>query len=188
MLKRSSIVIKLIARPRCLKNGLCDTTRHHKTYHVTHIRTPTTDNEEIATRNDQSVRFDASKSRHFWENQNSPQRSPVHDQSAIPRVFYLSRHAYAQTSAQSKTNNKHPSCSYRLDINSSRKQVGAHQVAASAVAEVVEHAVAVVLLHAGVDVEARAAKSGDFLGKKLNAIHTVAKNNRLIDVELKNKT
>jgi len=72
----------------------------------------------------------------------------------------------------------------RLNIDASCEQIGTHEVSARAIAKVVENTVAVVLLHARVDIEARRSQSGDLLGKKFHAIHTVAENNCLVDIQL----
>ena len=47
-----------------------------------------------------------------------------------------------------------------------------------------EDAVAVRLVHAGVDVEAREAELGDLLREQLHARHAVAEDNRLVDLQL----
>lgn len=52
-----------------------------------------------------------------------------------------------------------------LDVDAAREEVRGDEVAARAVAEVVEDAVAVALQHLGVDVEARVAQLGDLLGQ-----------------------
>lgn len=51
-----------------------------------------------------------------------------------------------------------------LNINTSGQEIGADEVAADAVAEIVEDAVASLLGHLGVAVETRVAQLGDFLG------------------------
>ena len=51
-----------------------------------------------------------------------------------------------------------------LNINTTSEQVRANQVAAGAVAEVVENTIAMVLTHARVNVEARVAELSDLLG------------------------
>lgn len=43
------------------------------------------------------------------------------------------------------------------------------------------------LLHLGVDVEARVAELGDLLGQQLHAVHRVAEDDRLVDLQLTNK-
>jgi hypothetical protein len=53
-----------------------------------------------------------------------------------------------------------------------------------AVAEVVEYAVPVVLLHLCVHVEARVPELDDALCKQLDAVHAVAEDDALVDVEL----
>ena len=57
-------------------------------------------------------------------------------------------------------------------------------MASCAVAELVEHAVAIHLVHLSMDVEARVAQHRDALGEELNAIDAVAENDRLVNVEL----
>ena len=47
-----------------------------------------------------------------------------------------------------------------------------------------EDAVAVLLLHLGVDVEARVAELGDLLGEELDAVDAVAEDDRLVDLQL----
>ena len=58
------------------------------------------------------------------------------------------------------------------------------EVPAGAVPEVVEDAVAVALEHLGVDVEAGEAELRDLLGQELHAVHRVAEDDRLVDLEL----
>mmetsp|Transcript_11992 Transcript_11992/g.50212 ORF Transcript_11992/g.50212 Transcript_11992/m.50212 type:complete len:251 (+) Transcript_11992:284-1036(+) len=73
---------------------------------------------------------------------------------------------------------------HALDVDAAGEQVGGHQVAALAVAEVVEHAVAVRLHHLRVDVEARVPELGDLLRQKLDAVHAVAEDDALVDLQL----
>lgn len=70
-----------------------------------------------------------------------------------------------------------------LNVNTAGQQVGADEVAAVSSAEVVEDAVAVLLQHAGVRVEARVAEFGDFLGEELDAGGGVAEDDGLVDVQ-----
>ena len=58
------------------------------------------------------------------------------------------------------------------------------EVPAGAVPEVVEDAVAVALEHLGVDVEAGEAELRDLLREELHAVHRVAEDDRLVDLEL----
>ena len=51
-----------------------------------------------------------------------------------------------------------------------------------ALAEVVEDAVAVLLVHLGVDVEARVAELGDLLGQQLDSLCRVTEDDRLVDL------
>lgn len=71
-----------------------------------------------------------------------------------------------------------------LDVDTAGEQVGADEVAADAVAEVVEDAVAVRLEHARVRVEARVAEFGNLLGEELDPVRRVAEDDRLVDLEL----
>jgi hypothetical protein len=66
-----------------------------------------------------------------------------------------------------------------------RSRTRGDQVAAVAVAEVVEDAVAVALQHLGVDVEARVAQLRDLLGQQLYAVDAVAEDDRLVDLQLR---
>ena len=45
-----------------------------------------------------------------------------------------------------------------------------------------EHAVAVLLVHLGVDVEARVAELGDLLGQQLDSLRRVTEDDRLVDL------
>lgn len=71
-----------------------------------------------------------------------------------------------------------------LNVNTTGKKVGAHKVAASAVAEVVENAITSVLGHLGVAVEAGIAQFGDLLGEQLYTVRRVAEDDRLVDLQL----
>ena len=66
-----------------------------------------------------------------------------------------------------------------------RSRTRGDQVAAVAVAEVVEDAVAVALQHLGVDVEAGVAQLRDLLGQLLDAVDAVAEDDRLVDLQLR---
>jgi len=57
-------------------------------------------------------------------------------------------------------------------------------MAGGAVAELVEDSVPVGLLHFGMNVVATVAKLCDLLGQKFNTVHTIAKDNALIDLQL----
>lgn len=60
----------------------------------------------------------------------------------------------------------------------------ADQVSAQSISEVMEHAVPVFLHHLCMNVEARIAQLGDFLGQKLNPLGRVTEDDRLIDLKL----
>lgn len=60
----------------------------------------------------------------------------------------------------------------------------ADQVSAQSIPEVMEHAVPVLLHHLCMNVEARIAQLGDFLGQKLNPLGGVTEDDRLIDLKL----
>lgn len=70
-----------------------------------------------------------------------------------------------------------------LNINATGEEVGAYKVATCAVSEIVEHAVASVLRHFGVTVEARVSELGDFLGEQLNAVGRVAEDDGLVNLQ-----
>eukprot|EP00760_Papus_ankaliazontas_P008881 PhM_4_TR13942/c4_g1_i1/m.5384 len=70
-----------------------------------------------------------------------------------------------------------------LDVNAAGDKVTAHKVAALALAEVVEDAVAVLLEHAGVDVVAGVPQLRDLLGQELDAVDAVAEDDGLVDLE-----
>jgi len=53
------------------------------------------------------------------------------------------------------------------------------------IAEFVEYAVSIALLHLCMNIVAGIAKFGNFLGEQLNAIDRVAKNNRLVDFKFR---
>lgn len=73
---------------------------------------------------------------------------------------------------------------HALDVDAPREEVRRHKVTGAPIAELVEDAVAACLLHFGVYVEARVAQLRDFLGEELDAVHRVAENNGLIDLQL----
>jgi hypothetical protein len=71
-----------------------------------------------------------------------------------------------------------------LNIYSAGQEIRAHEVSANTVAEVMEYAVAVVLQHARVRIEARVSKLSNLLGKKLNAIGRVTEDDGLVNLQL----
>jgi len=76
---------------------------------------------------------------------------------------------------------------YGLNVDTSGEEVGAHQIPACTVTEIVEHSVTMGLEHLGVDVEARIAELSNFLGKQFDSIHRVAENDGLVDLQLGEK-
>jgi len=74
---------------------------------------------------------------------------------------------------------------YCLDIDTTSKEVGADEITAHAVAEVVENAITVRLQHFGMRVEARVAQLGHFLGQELDTVGRITKDDRLINLQLK---
>lgn len=64
-----------------------------------------------------------------------------------------------------------------LNIDTTSNEIGANQVAAVTLAEVVEDTVTVRLLHAGVNVVAGIAQLGDFLSQELDTVDAIAENN-----------
>jgi hypothetical protein len=75
-----------------------------------------------------------------------------------------------------------------LDINATSEEVGANEIAADAIAEIMEDAVTMRLEHFGVWVKTGIAKFGNFFSKELNAVGRVAKDDRLIDLELERQS
>lgn len=71
-----------------------------------------------------------------------------------------------------------------LDINASSQEIGADEVPAGTVAEIVEYSVTGMLGHLGMAVEARVAQLGDLLGQEFHAVGRVAKNDGLVDLQL----
>lgn len=71
-----------------------------------------------------------------------------------------------------------------LHVDTAREQVRAHEVAAQPRAEVVEHAVAVRLRHARVDVVAAVAQLGYLFGQKLHSLSRIAEYDGLIYLQL----
>ena len=73
---------------------------------------------------------------------------------------------------------------HRLDINSTSEEVRADKVAAYAVAEVVEDAVAVRLEHLCVRVETGVSELSHLFGEELDTVRGIAENNGLVDLQL----
>ncbi len=71
-----------------------------------------------------------------------------------------------------------------LDVDASREEVRADEVAAKAGPEVVEDPVAVRLGHPRVDVVAGVAQLGDLLGQLLHPLSRVAEDDALVDLQL----
>lgn len=73
---------------------------------------------------------------------------------------------------------------HSLHVNTAREQVRAHEVAAQAGAEIVEHAVAVSLRHARVDVVAAVPQLRYLFGQELHSLSRIAEYNGLIYLQL----
>mmetsp|Transcript_97126 Transcript_97126/g.258092 ORF Transcript_97126/g.258092 Transcript_97126/m.258092 type:complete len:271 (-) Transcript_97126:782-1594(-) len=73
---------------------------------------------------------------------------------------------------------------HRLYVYAAREEVGGDQTPAGPVSEVVEDPVAVRLVHARVDEEARVVELRDLLGEELHAGHGVAEDDGLVDLQL----
>jgi hypothetical protein len=71
---------------------------------------------------------------------------------------------------------------YGLNIDTTREEVRADQVAANSISEVVEDAITVVLEHFGMGIEARVSQLGDLLCQQLDSVGRVAKYDRLVDL------
>ena len=72
---------------------------------------------------------------------------------------------------------------YGLDVDTTSKKIGTYKVAANTIAEIMKHAVAVVLQHLGMRIETGVSKFGDFLRKQLHTICGVAENDGLVDLQ-----
>jgi hypothetical protein len=73
---------------------------------------------------------------------------------------------------------------YCLNIYTTSKEIGADEVAAHAVAEVVENAITVGLQHFCMGVEARISKLCHFLSQELDTVCGITKDDRLINLQL----
>jgi len=74
-----------------------------------------------------------------------------------------------------------------LDVDTSGKEVAAHEITTQASSEIMENPVPVSLGHLGVDVVAGVTKFGDLLGQQLNPLCRVAKNDALVDLQFGEK-
>jgi hypothetical protein len=74
---------------------------------------------------------------------------------------------------------------YCLNIDTTSKEVGADEITAYAVAEVVENAITMGLQHFSMGVEAGVAQLRDFLGQELDTVGRITKDDRLINLQLK---
>ena len=74
---------------------------------------------------------------------------------------------------------------YLLVIHTPGEEIGADEIAAVALSEVVEDSIAVRLAHLRVDVVAAVADLRDLLRQQLHALSRVAEDDRLIDAQLK---
>ena len=71
-----------------------------------------------------------------------------------------------------------------LNVNSTSKKIGAHEISADAVSEIVEDAIPVLLKHLGMGIKARVAEFSDLLSKEFHTVRGVAEDDRLVDLEL----
>jgi hypothetical protein len=71
---------------------------------------------------------------------------------------------------------------HSLNVDAPCEQIGRNQTSTSAAPEIVEHAIAVRLVHARVDEKARKAHLCDLFSEELNSDNRVAKNDGLIDL------
>jgi len=70
-------------------------------------------------------------------------------------------------------------------MHTSGEEIGADEIAAISLSEVVEDSIAVRLAHLRVDVVAAVADLRDLLRQQLHALSRVAEDDRLIDAQLK---
>ena len=73
---------------------------------------------------------------------------------------------------------------YCLDINTTSEEIGADEVTAHAVAEVVENAITVGLQHFCMGVEARVTQLCHFFSQELDTVGGITKDDRLINLQL----
>src|SRR6266550_5708906 len=73
---------------------------------------------------------------------------------------------------------------YGLYVDSTCKKIRADEVAAYAIAEIMENAVAMRLQHLCVRVEARISKLCHLFGQKLDTLGRITKDDRLVDLQL----
>ena len=73
---------------------------------------------------------------------------------------------------------------HALNVNTAREEVGRHEVTCTPIAEFMEDAVTVGLLHFSMNVEAGITQLSDFFGEELNAVYRVAENDGLVNFEL----
>lgn len=72
-----------------------------------------------------------------------------------------------------------------LHVDTAREEIGTDEIATESGAEVVEHAVAMRLRHARVDVVTAVTQFGYLLREKLHALSRVAEYDRLVYLQLK---
>ena len=72
----------------------------------------------------------------------------------------------------------------RLNVNPTSKKIGTHKISADAVSEIVEDTIPILLEHLGMGVKARVAEFSDLLSKKFHTVRRIAKDDRLVDLEL----
>lgn len=69
------------------------------------------------------------------------------------------------------------------DVDTTCEQISAHQTSSLAPLEVMENSVSILLVHAGVDVEARITQLRNLLSKQFNSFSTIAEDDGLRDVQ-----
>jgi hypothetical protein len=77
---------------------------------------------------------------------------------------------------------------YRLDINTTGEKIRANEIAANAVAKIVENAIPVRLEHLGMRIKTRVAQLGNFFGEEFHPIGGIAENDRLVNLKLENSS
>ena len=96
----------------------------------------------------------------------------------------MTTHTQRQSAVLARQSPQRVEAERTLDVDAASEEVRSHEVPRGAVAELVEHAVAVRLHHLGVDVQAAVAQLRDLLCQQLNAVHRVAKDDGLVDLQL----
>lgn len=73
----------------------------------------------------------------------------------------------------------------RLYINATGQKIRTDKISTDTVAEIVKNSIAIMLQHASVRIETGITKFRDFLGEEFHSIGGIAKDDRLVDLQLR---